>query len=232
MISLIVISLNEEGVIESTLKQLLSLKHEAAIELLLVDGGSSDRTVEIGSRYATVIHSERGRAKQLNCGATRAKGDILFFVHSDMFVPFGALSAINACIEQGYEGGGFSNQFDRHNRRIKTLGRLLNLRLFGSEHTQRRKLFFGDNGIFVRRDIFEMLGGFKSIPIMEDYDFALRLRGRGRVTWISKPVLTVSSRRHEKEGFLKTRAQWIAIKLLYRLGVSPFYLTRLYPDSR
>lgn len=232
MISVIVIALNEERVIKQTLVQLLALRDEADIEILLVDGGSTDRTVEIGSRYVTVVQGTKGRAQQLNRGAVEAKGDILFFVHADMFVPRGAIAAIKSCIDSGCEGGGFSNQFDRYNRRIKLLGRILNLRLFGREHTQKKGLFFGDNGIFVSRTAYVALGGFNCIPIMEDYDFSWRLRRRGRVGWIRNPILTVSSRRHEKEGFLRTRLQWIAIKVLYRFGVPPIYLARLYPDSR
>ncbi len=96
----------------------------------------------------------------------------------------------------------------------------------------RNTIFFGDNGIFVKRTVFEALGGFKTIPIMEDYDFSKRLQEQFSVVRIGAPRLVVSPRRHVEAGFIKTRMQWILIKRLYQVGVSPHVLARWYRDVR
>jgi len=149
-----------------------------------------------------------------------------------MTLPKGTLKIIQVKVSKDdCHGGGFSNTFTAHNRRIKKLGRLLNLRIFDNDRAS-NTLFFGDNGIFVRRSSFNALNGFKLIPIMEDYDFSRRMREHFRVVRILEPRIAVSPRRHERSGFLKTRLQWIVIKWLYLLGVSPHRLMRLYPDVR
>jgi len=89
-----------------------------------------------------------------------------------------------------------------------------------------------NNGIFAKRTVFETLGGFKAIPIMEDYDFSMRMHEQFRVVRVCEPKLVVSTRRHLKAGFIKTRMQWILIKRLYKLGVSPYALARWYRDVR
>ena len=169
---------------------------------------------------------------QLNAGARQARGDILFFVHADMVVPRGALRIIKEKLTwEGYDGGGFSNEFSEHNRRIKSLGRTLNLRVRDNDHAA-NTIFFGDNGIFVKHNVFDALGGFRPLPIMEDYDFSARMRRRFRVVRIENPRLVVSPRRHVKSGFVRTRLQWVIIKRLYKLGVSPSLLAKWYGDVR
>ncbi len=231
-ISVVVPTLDEGSVIEPTLRTILERRAEADIEVIVADGGSHDRTIAIAERFGRVVSAERGKARQLNAGARAAAGDVLFFVHADMEIPPGALAELRRVIEQeGYDGGGFSNVFARHNDRIKQLGRVMNLRLRDNDHA-RNTVFFGDNGIFVRRAVFEALGGFKDIPIMEDYEFSTRLRSRYRVIRIQSPRLVVSPRRHERAGFVRTRLQWILVKRLFMLGVPPRLLARLYRDVR
>ena len=147
-------------------------------------------------------------------------------------LPAGALEMIDRAINaEAKDGGGFSNIFSEHNRKIKRLGRVLNLRFRDNDHSG-NTLFFGDNGIFVRREVFEALGGFKTMPIMEDYDFSTRMRERFEVVRISEPKLVVSPRRHVEAGFVRTRIQWILTRRLYELGVSPDHLARWYPKVR
>ena len=232
MISIIIPTLNEEACLEKVLQNVDDLREECDIELIVADGGSDDRTVEIARRYARVVQTGRGRALQLNAAAKVAKGDILFFVHADMNVPKGALKIISEkVLQENYHGGGFSNTFTSHNKKIKRLGRLLNIRIFDNDRPS-NTVFFGDNGIFVRRSSFNALKGFKPIPIMEDYDFSRRMKERFKVVRVVEPRLGVSPRRHERSGFVRTRLQWITIKWLYLLGVSPHTLTRLYSDVR
>ena len=232
MISIIIPTYNEKSSIEKTLVQLNALDCVCDKEILVVDGGSSDNTIFIALKYARVVSSIKGKANQLNEGAKMSKGDILFFVHADMFVPNEGLNAIVSQIEEGYNGGGFANIFDTHNEKIKQLGTLMNLRFFSKKEQADRNIFYGDNGIFVQKEVFLALNGFKKIPIMEDYDFSFRMRKYFKVKQIKDVKLILSSRRHLEAGFFKTRFQWIMIKKLYLLGVSPHLLDRWYRDVR
>lgn len=232
MISIIIPTYNEESSIGKTLVQLNSLSCKCEKEIIVVDGGSSDATVTIASRYARVVSSIKGKANQLNEGVRMSTGEILFFVHADMFVPTGALNAIVNTIDEGYNGGGFANVFDTHNEKIKRLGIIMNLRFFSKKEQADRNIFYGDNGVFVQRNVFLALNGFKKIPIMEDYDFSFRMKKHFKVKQIKEVKLILSSRRHLEAGFLKTRFQWIMIKKLYLLGVSPHLLDRWYSDIR
>lgn len=232
MISVIIPAYNEEGFIEKTLLQLIQLKQEANLEIIVSDGNSTDRTVEMAFPYAKVIQAGKGKGKQLNEGAKHAAGDILFFVHADMYVPEGALKKITEEIyENGFDGGGFSNIFKEHNKRIKLMGRILHLRLNDKGQAE-RKIFYGDNGIFVKKEVFQKMGGFKEISIMEDYDFSIRMLAKYKVCLIKEPKLVVDTRRHIKDGFLRTRLKWMLIKRLYLMGVSPQKLADWYKDIR
>lgn len=232
MISIIIPTYNEEMVIEKTLMNILKLECISDSEIIVVDGGSSDRTADIAKNYTVTIRSAKGRAIQMNEGAKAAIGDILFFVHADMNLPKDVLKAIDENINiKGYDGGGFANEFSTDNKKIKILGRILNFRIINNEQSD-KKIFYGDNGIFVKKSTFEKLGGFKEIPIMEDYDFSLRLREKFNPVKIDHPKIIVDSRRHLNNGFIKTRLQWIVIRRLYKIGISPFLLARFYKDVR
>ncbi len=232
MISIIIPTYNEELVIEKTLKNILKLECIADSEIIVVDGGSSDQTVKIANKYAVTISSVKGKGIQLNTGAKKAIGSILFFVHADMTLPKDVLKAIDEKVNiEGYDGGGFANEFSTDNKKIKVLGRILNFRIINKEQSD-KKIFYGDNGIFVKKSTFEKLGGFKEIPIMEDYDFSLRLRDKFNSLKIDHPKIIVDARRHLNNGFIKTRIQWIVIRKLYKIGISPFLLSRFYKDVR
>ena len=232
MISVIIPTYNEEHYLAQAIESVLRQGERVAYEIVVGDGGSSDATVSLARRYARVVCCEKGRGAQLNAAAQQATGTVFFFLHAHVTLPPGALAMIQRKIdEEGYDGGGFSNVFSTHNGKIKRLGRVLNVRFRDNDHAG-NTIFFGDNGIFVKRAVFEALGGFKTIPIMEDYDFSKRLRQQYRVVRIGAPKLIVSPRRHVKAGFVKTRVQWILIKRLYQLGVSPHALARWYRDVR
>lgn len=232
MISVIIPTYNEEERIEHAIASVLRHRDEAEVEIIVADGGSSDATVSLSRAHAQVVSSETGRARQLNTAAEQASGDIFFFLHAHITLPARALTMIDRAINaEGHDGGGFSNVFSKYNRKIKRIGRVLNLRVRDNDHPG-NTVFLGDNGIFVRRAAFEALGGFKTVPILEDYDFSIRMRNRFRVARISDPKLVVSPRRHVKAGFVRTRIQWILIKRLYQMGVSPDILARWYPNVR
>lgn len=232
MISIIIPAYNEESCIEKTLQNIAELECFDNCEIIVVDGGSEDKTQSISKKYARVINSSKGKAIQQNKGAKAAGGDILFFVHADMTLPKNVLNIVYETIDvNGFDGGGFANEFTEHNKKIKKLGRILNLRFQNIEQSD-ENIFYGDNGIFVKKRVYEELGGFKEIPIMEDYDFSMRMKKNYRTKKINEPKILVDSRRHIKVGFIKTRMQWIIIRKLYRLGVSPFLLSKLYKDVR
>jgi rSAM/selenodomain-associated transferase 2 len=231
MISIIIPTYNEAAQIEATLHQLITL-NEPPFEILVSDGGSTDDTVALAGKYARVIHSGKGKGVQLNTASKEAAGEILFFVHADMHVPPGALSAIEEHIyAKGYDGGGFLNVFSEDNEKIKRLGRIINFRIKKGEQPE-QCIFYGDNGIFVRKNVFERLQGFKEIPIMEDYDLSIRMRSKYKVGVIKEPKLILSSRRQLKDGFIRTHLKWFFIKKLYRLGISPQKLADWYKDTR
>jgi len=233
MISAIIITYNEELLIKSIINELNKQQFNGNFEIILADGGSNDNTVTVAKENKIkVVHCRKGKSKQMNDAAKEAKGDILFFVHVDMQFSDHMFSVIQKQISEGYDGGGFSNEFDEHNDKIKSLGNWMNFRFFDKREQSDKGVFYGDNGIFVKKKVFNELNGFKDISIMEDYDFSVRMKEKYRVIRINDPKIIVSARRHVKAGFLKTRFQWVMIRKLYKWGVSPEKLTAWYGDIR
>jgi rSAM/selenodomain-associated transferase 2 len=217
--SIIVPALNEERVIGRTLRRARRLGPH---ELIVVDGGSDDRTRSIAQRYATVVRSLPGRGRQLNAGAALATGDLLLFLHADVRLPFDALVAIErALADPDVVGGCFRVRFSRdpHDVFLAAVYDLLRLR--------GRGIVYGDATIFVRRSAFEAVGGFRPYPIMEDVNLVSRLRSLGRFVELPE-VVVPSNRRWRRGGRWRAWASWWAIQLLYGAGVSPIWLGRLY----
>jgi len=232
MISVIILTYNEEGFIGQIIDEIEQQDYND-YEILLADGGSSDRTIDIATyRKIQIIHCPKGKAFQMNTAAKEANGEILFFVHADMFLKTNTLRVLQEKISQGYHGGGFANAFNEHNEKIKRIGTIMNFRFFDKREQSDKGIFYGDNGIFVLRKIFEELGGFKEIPIMEDYEFSQRLNQQHKLIKIYDPKIIVSARRHVKAGFWKTRLQWIMIRVLFKMKVPAKYLRNLYGDVR
>ena len=233
MISAIIIAYNEELLIQSIIDELNKQQFNNSFEIILADGGSIDNTIGISElNNVKVVSCRRGKANQMNDAAMVAKGDILFFVHVDMKFSEHLFSVIQAQINSGYDGGGFSNEFDEYNEKIKKLGSWMNFRFFDKREQSDKGIFYGDNGIFVKTKVFNKLNGFKEIPIMEDYDFSVRLKNDFKINKIEDPKIIVSARRHVKAGFLKTRFQGVMIRRLYKWGVSPEKLAKWYKDIR
>ena len=191
-------------------------------EVIVVDGGSADGTAEAAEAAgATVLQATGSRAEAMNAGAAQASGAALLFLHADTILPEGAGDAIRAALAHA-EGGAFRLGFDER----PPLWRVLSA---GYARTSRTA--YGDQAIFVSRTAFDRLGGYRPLPIMEDYDLVERLRRHGRFELLPLTV-RVSARRHRRQGELRTFLRIGAIKILYRLGVPPDRLARAYPPAR
>jgi len=218
-ISVIVPTLNEEAYLAQTLEVFSADRNH---EIIVVDGGSWDQTKSIAHTYADrVLSTARGRAVQMNAGARAARGDLLLFLHADSRLRPGALECLRqaVCEDVFVVGGGFS---------LKLAGAGLKFRCMASMSTFRaRRLgwIYGDQAIFVRRSVFEEIGGYREMPIMEDFDLAYRLRKRGKMVVLEEAVLS-SARQWEEGGFLRTVVMYWALLTGYLLGLSPKRLAR------
>lgn len=223
-LSAIIPTLNEEDVIEKTLAR---AQAAGVDEVIVVDGGSQDATCEKAKEMGCqIIRSARGRALQMNAGAKVASGHVLLFLHADTLLPKTAKADIEAALFSPHMvGGRFDIRLDRSGLFYMLLAGLINLR------SSLTRIATGDQAIFVRREVFEQMGGFAEIPLMEDVEFTRRLKKRGQVACLRQKVIT-SARRWEKNGRLKTVLLMWLLRLLYFFGVSPNYLKRLYADAR
>lgn len=198
----------------------------------MVDGGSIDGTAALIETMAAHTQSVRllssapGRARQLNAGAAVAGGDVLLFLHADSQLPPGAKRLIEqALADPGVVGGRFDVRFDSPSMWGNLISAFMNVR------SRISRIATGDQAIFVRRTIFERLGGFSDIPIMEDIDFSTRLKQTGRTAAIRDPVVT-SFRRWEREGPVRTILLMWSLRFLYWIGISPHRLSRFYAAVR
>ena len=224
-ISIIIPIYNEEKTIEKLLNSLKPLKERC--EILFVNGGSTDSTVErIGDEYP-VYDSPKGRAKQMNYGARLSTGDVLFFLHCDSEVPQTALEEIEEVMEN-HRVGCFGIAFHSWHFFMFTC------RVISNHRIKDRKVMFGDQGIFIERNLFFEVGMFPEIPIMEDYQFSLTLKERGIKIGIAKHRIYTSDRRFEGNTIDKLRVMWKMNRLraMYRDGVAPEKIALLYRDIR
>jgi rSAM/selenodomain-associated transferase 2 len=223
-ISVVIPVLNEEKAIAANLTALMALRPH---EVIVVDGGSADRTREISAQTgATVITGASGRARQMNYGAQRATGDILLFLHADTRLPPAAFRDMVAALgDPRYLGGRFDVDLEGDHWMLKVVGAMINHR------SRITKVSTGDQAIFVRRDVFARMGGFPDIPLMEDLAFCRALKRLGRIACLRSRVIT-SARRWETHGVWRTIIKMWILKLLYFAGVSPVKLKRFYADAR
>ena len=217
-ISVIIPALNEEAGIISSLQSVTNQPGD--IEVIVVDGGSTDRTRQVAQPYARVIQSEQGRGAQMNVGAQESRGEVLLFLHADSQLPPDALPQLKRVLGDPQTiGGTFMLRFDSPKFLLRLIAFFTRFRF--------RYFHYGDQGIFVRRAVFELMGGFKRIPLMEDLDFFQRLHKVGRVVLLKQPV-TTSARRFLKNGILQQQLLNVFLVFLYLLGVKSETLLKWY----
>lgn len=224
-LSIVIPTLNEAGSISTTLRSVGCMNER--IEVIVVDGGSVDETVEIARKFgAHVITTERGRGLQLHSGARVAQGEALWFLHADTLPPHDAAARILDALARDAEvvGGNFKIRFDGERNAARFLTWLY-------PQLRRLGLCYGDSAIFVRAATYRQVGGFKPFPIFEDLDLVRRLRRHGRLVYLPATV-TTSSRRFEGRSFALTFARWACLQVLYWAGFHPRTLAQLYAPIR
>jgi rSAM/selenodomain-associated transferase 2 len=228
-ISVIIPTFNEDKILPQTLASASTLE---VGEIIVADGGSTDRTVLMAEAFcarvpvARVITAPRGRARQMNEGAKASRGEILLFLHADSRLPAEAKGIIESALaDPTVVGGRFDIRFDHPSVWGKVISSFMNWRSrLGGVAT-------GDQAMFVRRDVFERLGGFADIPLMEDIEFSTRLKHAGP-TQALRETVTTSFRRWEQQGPLRTILLMWALRFLYWIGVGPSRLSRWYKEIR
>jgi rSAM/selenodomain-associated transferase 2/rSAM/selenodomain-associated transferase 1 len=222
LVSVVVPTLDEAVALPGLLDHMAGL--EGRFEVIVADGGSRDGTPEAAASHALaprVLRVAGGRAAQMNAGAAEARGGVLVFLHADTRLPAGAYRSLTA---SPAEGGNFAIRFDG----ADTFSRVL-----GAWYRAQRRLgvYYGDSAIWARREAFEALGGFRPLPIMDDYDLARRLERGFRTACLPGPAVT-SARRWRALGVPRTVLSWVVIRWLFVAGVPPDRLAGLYRRAR
>jgi rSAM/selenodomain-associated transferase 2 len=228
-ISVIIPTFNEELTIYKTLEALSRLQNVS--EVIIVDGGSTDKTIEIIESFERIRNLKlikfdvANRGRQLHEGTLHAAGDIFWFIHADSRPVQGSGRQIKALMRyKEVVGGNFNVVFSGESRWARFLTWLY-------PYLRSAGLVYGDSAIFARRETYERIKGYKPLPLFEDVDLYKRLQKRGRFIHVNLPI-TTSSRRFENRSFVWTFLKWSILQGLYWLGVPPRLLAKSYKQIR
>jgi rSAM/selenodomain-associated transferase 2 len=208
-------------------EKLLKMRALNADELIFIDGSSTDGTQQLLEEAGVIwLTGARGRANQMNLGAKKCNSDILLFIHIDTELNESSLSAIKSVMLQPDRvGGRFDIRLSGDHPAYRMIAWLINFRSRWS------KISTGDQAMFVRREIFEQMGGFADLPLMEDIEFSKRLKRQGNIACLRRTV-TTSSRRWQHQGIIYTILLMWKLRFLYWLGTPAEKLALLYRDAR
>jgi rSAM/selenodomain-associated transferase 2 len=223
-LSIIIPVLHESASITAFLALLKQRLPDDSSEIIIIDGGPDHDTIDTIKDPAVVrIAATAGRGHQMNIGARQAKGEILLFLHADTLPPNNMVPLIQEALERPrVVGGAFRLAIDTANPLLWFVASMTTVR------SRLTRLPFGDQGIFLRKSVFEKMNGFRDIPIMEDLDLMLRIRSAGLPIVILPASALTSSRRWDRDGIvLGTLRNWI-LRALFYLGVSPALLAKRY----
>ena len=225
--SIIVPVLHEAERINDLIGHLRQLDPEKSSEIIVVDGAPEKDTLQaIHDDRITQISADKGRAKQMNAGAFAAKGDILIFLHADTELPMSALKRMNAFVNRNeFVGGAFDLGIKSEKRIYRVIAFL------GSLRSRLNRIPYGDQAIFVRRNYFNKIGGYKDIPLMEDAELMRRMKRSAKKIFIFHDRVMTSPRRWEEEGLVYCILRNWTLQILYFLGVSPHKLVNFYKDG-
>jgi rSAM/selenodomain-associated transferase 2 len=220
-LSIVVPALDEAAAIAATLDALAGAR-AAGHEVIVVDGGSTDDTLALSRQRAdAAIAGPRGRARQMNAGARLASGDVLLFLHADTGLPPAAHERITGAVAEGAAWGRFDVRIDGRSPMLRVVAAMMNAR------SRLTGIATGDQAMFVRRDLFERLGGFPDQPLMEDVELSRRLRAWAAPACLRERVVT-SGRRWERRGVWRTIVLMWRLRWRYWRGAAAEELARAY----
>ena len=223
MLSIIIPTLNAGGFLRPTLQTLADAAH-LPHEVIVADGGSVDDTAVIATECGAIfLETQRGRGRQLSAGAAAAAGDWFLFLHADTHPQPGWSRAVEAFMESPanrFIAGYFRFALDDRARAARLMEQIVRLR------SRLLRLPYGDQGLLIDRDFYELLGGYKRVPLMEDVDIVRRI-GRTRMRAIPATAVT-SADKYRRDGYLVRPLRNLVMLSLYAAGVSPRYLSTRY----
>ncbi len=221
-ISIIIPTLNEASCVAETIR---GLRAQPPLEIIIADGGSTDGTQAAAAEAGRFVIAPRGRASQMNAGAAHARGDVLLFLHADCSLESGALAqAEKALTRPGVAAGCFTMRVQASGMLYRWIDFVANARV------RLTGICYGDQGLFLRRDVFKELGGFPPVRFLEDVALSRRLCRRGRIA-VAPACIGVSARRWQRSGIMRqTVRNWMLLSLA-AAGVHPNWLASFYPAN-
>jgi rSAM/selenodomain-associated transferase 2 len=222
--SIIIPALHEQEQINAAIEHVCHRDSDGCCEIIVVDGdpaGSTINVIEINGIIRKT--APKGRGKQMNAGAAVAKGEVLIFLHADTRLPDNALEKICQVLQdERYVGGAFDLGIDSDRLFLKYIAARASLR------SRLNRIPYGDQAIFIRKNFFDQIGGFKEIPLMEDVDLMRRIKKDRKKIYLLPDKVMTSARRWERDGALYTTLRNQILMALFYLGVSPYRLAKYY----